>query len=94
MAIQEDLEVVGVFQISNQWGVRDHALEETVDGVVAALAPGSPPEVAKKSFHYVVRTLWRDFLGSVHRFHGDRIGEEFVAIFVDLLDHGLPMTGV
>jgi hypothetical protein len=92
LAVEQDLEVVGVFQIADQRGVGDHALEETADGVMAALAPGPVPEVAKKSFHDVIRPLGRDLQGAVPRFHGDRIGEEFISIFVDLLHHRLPVA--
>jgi hypothetical protein len=47
LAIEQDLEVLGVFQISDQRGIGDHALEGTADGVVAGLAPGPAPKVTK-----------------------------------------------
>lgn len=91
LAIEQDFEVVGVFQISDQRGIGDHALEEPADGVVSTFAPDTAPKVAKKSFHNIIGSLRLDWQWSVGSFESDGIGEEFFSIFVDLIHHGLPV---
>ena len=49
LAIEENLQVAGIFQIFDQRRVGDHALEELAQGIVAAFPALSAPEIAEKS---------------------------------------------
>lgn len=91
LAIEENLQVVGVFEVFDQRRVCDHALEKLAQGIMAAFSSLSAPEIAEESLHDVIGSLGLNAPGAVRCFYGDRIGEEFGPILIDLSDQGLPM---
>ena len=86
-AVEQDLHVRLIFQILHEGGIGKHRSHCLVHGVVAAFSPASGLPIPKESFHEIIGSLRLNLNGSLGGIDLDRIGEQFVPVFVDLLDH-------
>ncbi len=86
LPVKEDVDVLWVVEVFDQGSVGNHGFDCFAHRMVSRSASIASFEFSEESLHDVVGALWLDGDFSGWRVNDDGIGEEFVAIFVNLFD--------